>query len=112
MTTTCAHHLFPVAFPEMAGKAKSKSSVARHRTRLQRQGIVRVEVNVFKEDVSLVRRVASALSDPKRQAEMRELLRQRFAGPSKTSLKALLAAAPLDGIDLDRDRDLGRDVEL
>jgi hypothetical protein len=28
------------------------------------------------------------------------------------SLKALLAAAPLDGIDLDRDRDLGREVDL
>ena len=32
--------------------------------------------------------------------------------PSKVSLKALLAAAPLDGIDLDRDLDLGRDVDL
>ena len=94
----------------MMGKAKS--SVAKHRARMERQGLVRVEVSVRKEDASLVRRVASALSDPSRQAEARRLLRQRFAEPPKVSLKALLASAPLDGIDLDRSRDPGRDVEL
>ena len=91
---------------------KPNSSVAIHRARKQRQGFVRVEVNVRKEDASLVRRVASALSDPSRQAETRKLLQQRFVEPSKVSLKALLASAPLDGIDLDRGRDLGRDVNL
>ena len=92
--------------------SKAKSSVAKHRARLERQGLVRVEVNVRKEDASLVRRIASALSDPSRQVEARMLLRQRFAEPPKVSLKALLASAPLDGIDLDRTRDLGRDVDL
>ena len=91
--------------------SKTQSSVASHRARKERQGFVRVEVNVRKEDASLVRRAASALSDPSRQAEAREFLRQRFAEPAKVSLKALLASAPLDGIDLDRDRDLGRDVD-
>jgi hypothetical protein len=94
----------------MPGKATSP--VAIHRARKQRQGFVRVEVNVCKEDASLVRGVASALSDPSRQAEARKLLRQRFAEPPKVSLKALLASAPLDGIELDRGRDLGRDVDL
>jgi hypothetical protein len=94
----------------MAGKAKS--SLALHRARRQRQGFVRVEVNVCKEDASLVRDVASALSDPSRQAEARRLLRQRFAAPPKVSLKALLASAPLEGIDLKRGRDLGREVDL
>ena len=94
----------------MVGKAKS--SVAKHRARMERQGLVRVEVNVRKEDASLVRRIASALSDPSRQVEARMLLRQRFAEPPKVSLKALLASAPLDGIDLDRTLDLGRDVDL
>ncbi len=37
----------------MAGKAKS--SVAKHRARMERQGLVRVEVSVRKEDASLVR---------------------------------------------------------
>jgi len=91
---------------------KSKSSLAKHRERLERRGFVRVEVNVRKEDATLVRRVASALSDPSRQVKTRALLRQRFVEPPKASLKALLASAPLDGIDLDRSRDLGRDVDL
>lgn len=94
----------------MTGKAKSP--VASHRARRERQGFVRVEVNVRKEDASLVRRVASALSDPAHRAEARALLRQRFAEPSHTSLKALLASAPLDGIALDRSPDPGRDVDL
>jgi hypothetical protein len=91
---------------------KTKSSVALHRARKGRQGFVRVEVSVHKEDANLVRRVASALSDPSRQSQARKLLRPAFAEPPKVSLKALLASAPLDGIDLDRSRDLGRDVDL
>ena len=99
----------------MRGQAKSsraKSPLASHRTRMARRGFVRVEVNVSKADASLVRHVAAALSDPARQAAARALLRQRFVEPPKVSLKALLASAPLDGIDLDRGRDLGRDVDL
>lgn len=92
--------------------ARSLTAVAKHRARKARQGFVRVEVNVRKEDASLVRDIASALSDPSLQAEARRFLRQRFAGPPKTSLKALLASAPLDGIDIDRVRDPGRDVDL
>ena len=94
----------------MTGKAKSP--IASHRARRRRQGFVRVEVNVRKEDAPLVRLLASALSDPARQAEARALLRQRFADPSQVSLKALLASAPLEGIELDRSRDPGRDVDL
>jgi hypothetical protein len=37
------------------------------------------------------------------------VLRNRRSAPS---LKALLAAAPLEGIGLDRARDCGRDIEL
>lgn len=94
----------------MTGRAKS--SLAKHRARMESQGFVRIEVNVRKEDASLVRRVASALSDPSRQAEARLLLRQRFVESPKVSLKALLASAPLDGINLERSGDLGRDVDL
>lgn len=94
----------------MAGKRKS--SVAAHRARKERQGFVRVEVNIRKEDASLVRRIASTLSDPSRGDDARKLLRQSFAEPPKVGLKALLASAPLDGINLDRSRDLGRDVDL
>jgi hypothetical protein len=82
------------------------------RRRLKRRGIVRVEVHVRKDDAALVRGVAQALSDPAREAETRTLLRERFGGANAKGLKALLAAAPLDGIDLTRERDLGRDIAL
>jgi len=91
---------------------KAKSPLATHRARMQRQGFVRVEISVRKEDASLVRHVASALSDPSRQAEARRFLQQRFVERPKVSLKALLASAPLDGIDLDRSPSPGRDVDL
>ncbi len=89
-----------------------RKAVASYRRRMKRQGVVRVEVQVRKEDAALVRRVASALIDPEREAEARALLRQRFAEPRAKGLKAVLAAAPLEGIDLERARDTGRTVEL
>jgi len=84
-----------------------RSSLATYRARMERRGFVRVEVNVFKEDAGLVRRVAAALADPSRQAEARKLIRRQFLAPPKVSLKALLESAPLDGIDLERGRDHG-----
>ncbi len=92
--------------------SRAKSSLASHRARMRRQGFVRVEVSVRKEDASLVRHVAAALADPARQAAARTLLRQRFVEPPKVSLKALLASAPLEGIYLERGHDLGREVDL
>ena len=92
--------------------SRVRSPVASHRARKARQGFVRVEVNVLKEDASLVRQAAAALNDPKRQANARALLRQRFAEPPSPSLKALLASAPLEEIDLDRHPDFGRHIEL
>jgi hypothetical protein len=91
---------------------RTKSSLASHRARMARRGFVRVEVNVSRDDANLVRHVAAALSDPARQAAARMLLRQRFVEPPKVGLKALLASAPLEGIDLDRGVDLGREVDL
>jgi len=82
--------------------AKAKAALATHRARMERRGFVRVEVNVRKDDAGLVRGVAAALSDPSRQVEARRLLQQRFGEPPKVSLKALLASAPLEGIDIDR----------
>lgn len=89
-----------------------RKPVAAYRRRLKRRGVVRVEVHVRKDDAALVRGVAEALSDPAREAEARALLRERFGASKATGLKALLAAAPLECIDLTRERDLGRDVAL
>jgi hypothetical protein len=90
----------------------SKEAITNYRKRRKRQGLVRVEVQVRKEDAQLLRNVAGALADPEHAAEARALLRERFASREAKGLKALLAAAPLDGIDLDRSGDTGREVEL
>jgi hypothetical protein len=87
-------------------------AVATYRRRLKRRGHVRLEVHVRKSDAPLVRGVVKALDDPDREAETRALLRKRFGAGKRIGLKALLAAAPLDGIDLGRERDFGRDIEL
>jgi hypothetical protein len=89
-----------------------KSSLSDYRRRQKRQGIVRLEVHVRKDDAALIRGVATALSDPAREADARALLRERFGTFKGKGLKALLAAAPLEGIDLTRRRDFGRDIKL
>ena len=92
---------------------KSKA-IASYRQRMKRRGLVRVEVQVRKEDAPLLRSVASALADPEHGAETRALLRERVASQEVRGLKALLAAAPFEGVDLDleRVRDMGRALEL
>ena len=90
----------------------ANEQLAEYRRRMKRQGFVRVEVRVRREDAALVRNVAGALTDPDREAEARALLRRRFVRPHTGGLKALLAAAPVEGIDLDRARDTGRTVDL
>lgn len=86
--------------------------LAAYRRRLKRRGVVRLEVHVRKEDAPLVRGVAKALADPRRETEARILLREHFGEARANGIKALLAAAPLEGIDLSRDSDFGRDVAL
>ena len=89
-----------------------KKALHRYRRRLKRQGVVRLEVQVRRDDAPLVRDIVSALADPDRSREARALLRERFGAGPAACLKALLAAAPLEGIDLGRERDFGRDVDL
>ena len=89
-----------------------RKALSTYRRRLKRRGVVRLEVHVRKDDAALVRGVVKALGDPDRETEARALLRERFGMGKAKGLKALLAAAPLEGIDLGRARDLGRDVEL
>ena len=88
------------------------SAVTRWRKRRELQGYVRVEVQVRREDTTLVREIAKALVDPKREDETRAILREKIGGTDSRGLKELLASAPLEGIDLKRSRDLGRDGEL
>jgi hypothetical protein len=92
--------------------SKASKALSGYRRRLKRNGIVRVEIHVRKDDAPLVRGVAKALNDPAQRSEVRNLLRDRFGAAEAQGLKALLAAAPLEGIDLERDRDYGRKIEL
>jgi len=69
-------------------------------------------VQVRSEDAPLVRSIAAALGDPRRAADARSLLKARFAVPPPIGIKALLATAPPEGIELDRPRDTGRPVDL
>ena len=89
-----------------------KKALSRYRRGLKRRGIARLEVRVSKDDVPLVRGILDALADPTRAEEARMLLRKHFGAGKGAGLKALLAAAPLEGVDLGRGRDLGRDVDL
>jgi hypothetical protein len=89
-----------------------RTAMNNFRKRLQRQGMARLEVHVRKDDATLVRNVVRALSSPEQEQAARALLREHFGSGQAEGLKALLAAAPLEGIDLSRVRDLGRDVDL
>lgn len=89
----------------------NQSPVTQWRRRRKRQGFVRVEIQVRKEDAALVREVAAALVDPEHEAETRKTLCEKFAAPGTKGLKTLLASAPLEGIDLERPRDFGRDAQ-
>jgi len=90
-----------------------KLAVNNHRSRLRKKGLSRLEVVVPDTDKPLFKELARRLRGSPREAdEMRhELLVLTYEEP-KTGFKELLAAAPLDGIDLDRDRDTGREIDL
>jgi hypothetical protein len=91
--------------------ANRKTPVDAFRSRQKRAGIVRVEVQVAKEDAALVRGVAKALGDPVRQGEIRRLLNSRLT-TWQPNFKDFLLSAPLDDVDLTRSRHAGRDVDL
>ena len=93
----------------MAGSQRKALSM--HRKRLKRRGIARLELRVKRDDVALVKSVVAALADPAREIEARAALREQFGSGRAKGLKALLASAPLEGIDLARERDFGRDAE-
>ena len=87
-------------------------ALADHRQRQRARGLKRLELQIPADDAPLLRAVAAALTDPARAQEARRVLHDRFGLARGTSLKALLAAAPLDGVPLDRDPGIGRAIEL
>lgn len=92
--------------------SKQTLAVRGYRERQKRGGWVRCEVTVRREDMDLVRTVATALRDPDREAATRRLLRERLGALQPRGFKELLAACPLEGLDLDRPRDFGRYIDF
>jgi hypothetical protein len=93
-------------------RSRANKAVAEHRKRLKQRGLVRIELRAPKEDAALLRDIAGALADPARAAQTRGLLRQHFTSYAGMGLKELLAAAPLEGVDLERNPDTGREANL
>jgi hypothetical protein len=114
--TVAAGHLSSHIFGKKPGAPPTPSSqrkaLATDRRRIKAKGFLRLEVHVRKDDAPLVRSIVSALADPEHGAETRALLREHFAVRPTLGLKALLASAPLEDIDLTRPRDLARDIDL
>lgn len=76
---------------------------------------MRVEVQVPRDDAAAVRTLAGVLrgDDPALAARARRTLHDiARVATGRRSLKDLLASAPLEGVDLERSRDLGRGVDL
>lgn len=90
-----------------------RKAVQNHRRRQQKRGLVRLEVQAAEADKILIRKVARLLrGDPARAAEIRKRLQQVIGEERKPGLKALLTSVPLEGIELTRHQDFGRDVDV
>lgn len=63
------------------------------------------------KDADLVRSMARALRDPKEAAAARALIQTHFSGETP-DFKDYLSSALLEGIDLSRPLDFGRDADL
>ena len=88
-------------------------AVQTHRQRLRERGLVRLEVQAPAGDAPWIRRLAKILRAKSGRSErVRRQLRSAVAQDQELGFKELLAAAPLEGIDLTRQRDRGRDVDL
>jgi hypothetical protein len=75
------------------------------------RGYVRLEV--LETDRPLLREVARKLRGETAQSnQLRSSLQRLVGARPKLGRKAVLAGAPLDGIDLTRDSDPGREVDL
>jgi hypothetical protein len=93
-------------------RSPARKAVAEHRKRLKERGLVRIELRAPKEDAPLLREVAGTLADPLRAPAARLVLRELAAVQRAKGFKELLAAAPLEGVDLERNRDTGRDIDF
>jgi hypothetical protein len=93
---------------------RTQRAVVKHRRNLKKRGLQRVEVQASAADAELLRSTARVLrTDSAEAARVRRLLRETiWPDYSGMNLKELIEAAPLEGVDLTRRKDLPRDIEL
>lgn len=90
-----------------------RRALENHRRQLAVRGLIRLELLAQEKDRPLLREVARKLrEEPEHAGALRAGLHRLLGTRPKLSRKAVLAAAPLEGIDLGRERDMGREVEL
>src|SRR5260370_32110960 len=108
--------IIPVTLREISGlksmRSPARKAVAEHRKRLKQRGLVRIELRAPKKDAPLLRAIGGALADPARAARTRTVPRELVAVHHAQCFKEFLAAAPLEGADLDRNPDTGRDIDF
>ena len=91
-----------------------KKAVLEHRKRQAKKGIVRMEVNVPDSDRDLIRQTAANLRAGGDIAErIRSALSSVLNPYAGMNLKELLEnAPPLDELDLERSKELPRDIDF
>ena len=91
-----------------------KKALDSYRQRQRRLGVQRLEVQAPEADAPLIRELARVLRENSQEAsELRHVLRQALVPEAREGkLKQLVEAAPLEGVDLSRPREFGREVKL
>ncbi len=96
-------------------KSLARETVARYRARARRRGLLRVEVQVPRQDAQRIRALATLLREGPDAATERsragvDAVLRTASGAG--GLKKLLASAPLEGVEGLRSRETGRPIEL
>lgn len=99
----------------MAGS--QKRAVQNYRKRLQERGLMRFEVLGLESDREIIRALARRLAEPGADAvKLRTAVGRSIAGepPRTGGIVAALRRSPLVGaeLDLSRERDEGREIDL
>lgn len=91
-----------------------KKAVKDYRKRQKEKGLVRVEINVPNADKQLIKRVAENLrAGGDKAARTREALATALNPYEGMNLKELLEnAPPLDELDLERSKEVARDIDI
>ena len=90
-----------------------KKAVERHRKRQSEKGIVRLEINIPESDRKLLRATAAQLRAGGPNADqIRTVLESSLTGNELVDFKQFLELAPMEDIDLERNKDTNREMEF